>query len=252
MKIQAQLSHYVEEVPPRCRKPRPVRHIDTVEREIPEVTKAEAPIAFKRYARYRFERESVLRWHDERLWRIVDGNSHGLARGEKAIKITETERINWRFGSINGGFQFDFAEALRTDALFIDGLLYETDGEPRYEIYTQGLGGNHGGTGISVAQWYNGNVHRDRYFRADQWVEAKASAIEIALRRGDTESATRMRRMRRPLITVVLPEAVRCQPQQEHGEGDPFLNKLYTVSNIGDPQVAGIAALAILAGELAT
>ena len=60
--------------------------------------------------------------------------------------------------------------------LLVDGELYHCTSEPRYCIYTFGLGHNHGGTALSVDYRYNPNISKNRYFSALQGVEAVAES----------------------------------------------------------------------------
>lgn len=125
--------------------------------------------------------------------------------------------------------------------LVIDGMVYVPTGEPRYVVMTFGLGNNHGlgrGTELSVTSYYNSNIGAKRYFRADQFEAAVESTRKVALARGDTKAV--------PVepfetIEVLIAEAVRCQPNVEHGQGDPFLNSIE----------AGIRAAGPVGGMLA-
>ena len=126
--------------------------------------------------------------------------------------------------------------------LIIGNEVWRHCGEPRYVIITFGLGHNHGGTGLFVNTWYNDNISKDRYFNALQGKEAVAEAKRVALGRGDTESVGRFREM----IKVHLPETVKCNPKEEHGEGDAFLNMLDSVTqNSGSAAEAGLLTMAL-------
>lgn len=130
--------------------------------------------------------------------------------------------------------------------LIIENEVWIRCGEPRYVIVTFGLGHNHGGTGLFVNTWYNDNISRDRYFNALQGKEAVAEAKRVALGRGDTESVGRFREM----IKVHLPEAVKCNPKEEHGEGNAFLNMLDSVTqNSGSAAEAGLLTMALAFAE---
>lgn len=111
--------------------------------------------------------------------------------------------------------------------LIINGRLYEKTDEPRYNYVGFGLGRNHGGTGFFVEYSYNGNLSKDTYFRADQTDDAYNAAIKFALKRGDTDSAKYIRdkwKNKETYIKILIPEAVKLDPQNETGDGDPFLN----------------------------
>lgn len=125
--------------------------------------------------------------------------------------------------------------------------VWETIGEPRYEICTFGLGHNHASTNYFITNSYNPNIRRDWYFTALQKEEAVAKALEVAARRGDTNSFDRIRNS--PVIEVLLPEAVRLNPQQEAGDGSALLNMFEAISETASSQ--GEAAAISIAATLA-
>ena len=106
--------------------------------------------------------------------------------------------------------------------LVIDGDVYTQSGEPRYVIHTFGLGHNHGGTSLSITNYYNPNIGSSNYFNALQRGEAVAYAKQVAARRGDTDYIAGLGK--NIDIKVYMPEIIRCNPQAEHGEGSPLLN----------------------------
>lgn len=107
--------------------------------------------------------------------------------------------------------------------LVVNGEVFHICGEPIYGIYTYGLGHNHGGTSLSVDFSYNGNISANRYFTALQKDDAIAEARRIASARGDTDSLDRIGDEE---IIVLDPNAVTRNPAKDHGNGDPYLNKL--------------------------
>ena len=128
-----------------------------------------------------------------------------------------------------------------------DGELYSKSDEPRYCIYTFGLGHNHGGTHLAVTYMYNSNISKDRYFSALDGEKAVQAAIEIATNRGDTESIDTISAD----IVVHNPEAVTVRPEVEHGDGDEFLGKLEDViSGSSDSMEAGLLALLLTGAEM--
>lgn len=132
--------------------------------------------------------------------------------------------------------------------VMIDGVLYEEHGEPRYLVQTFGLGHNHGGTGMFIETFYNPNVSKDRYFTALQRDEAIACANEIATMRGDTKDVGTFGDIN---IEVYMPEMVRCNPQLEHGNGDPFLNSLNALTEgSGSVMEAGLLVMAATQAEI--
>ena len=107
--------------------------------------------------------------------------------------------------------------------LLADGEVYTQTTEPRYVVVTFGLGHNHGGTGMFIEYGYNPNIRKENYFNALQRDAAIAYANAIATRRGDTKNVGTFGDIN---IAVHMPELIHCDPQREHGDGDPYLNSM--------------------------
>ena len=125
-----------------------------------------------------------------------------------------------------------------------DNIVWERTNEPMYLINTFGLGHNHGGTGFFIDFWYNPNISKNNYFNALQREEAIAYGKEVATRRGDTESVDRIGEYDN--IIVLMPELVKRNPQEEHGDGCSFLNMLNSLTESAD-SVGEAGALAVAA-----
>ena len=122
-------------------------------------------------------------------------------------------------------------------------------GEPRYVYNTFGLGHNHGGTGLFIEQHFNPNIPNTHYFSALERDRAIEAAVDAAMRRGDDQSVEGIRTCEE--IEVLIPEAVKVNPMQQHGEGDPFLNSLNALTEGSDSVMeAGILAMAFTAKEI--
>lgn len=141
-----------------------------------------------------------------------------------------------------------FLEEKLNQYVMIDGVIYERTSEPRYAIITFGLGHNHGGTNYFIENFYNPNISKDNYFNALEFDKMKERAIEIANSRGDTKDISRIQESR-VKIEVHDPSVIKCNPQKEHGFGDPFLNSLEDVIQ-GSPDIltAGLGVMAKTAG----
>lgn len=226
MEITVQLDYWEHGVVPyRCRNPRSVRYVASVAVEVAEVSTHEAPVAFRHT---QFDRTEEWRWFDRRLFTRYlpwSGQSEPSLPGTPHFPSFQRVMASYAPGGLDAGL--DSVAAEMEQYLIVDGVVWRQSGEPRYEIFTLGLGHNHSGSGFGIRTHFNGNVHRDRYFRADQYEEAKAAAIDIATRRGDTNSIPMIER--EPRIEVLIPEAVQVQPAT-HGEGDPFLTQMYALS----------------------
>lgn len=133
--------------------------------------------------------------------------------------------------------------------VIFDGKVWETCGEPMYNVTTFGLGHNHGGTGFFIQYDYNPNISNKNYFNALEREKAIAYGKQVALNRGDTNSIDGMGE--RDIIEVLMPEMVTRNPQREHGEGDSFMNLIEDViSNTDSSAEAGLLAACICANEI--
>lgn len=133
--------------------------------------------------------------------------------------------------------------------ILIDGVIYEQRNEPRYVVQTFGLGHNHGGTAMMITNRYNENLSKNCYFSALEREKAIAYANEVASSRGDTNNVGTFGRYID--IKVYMPEMVRCKPQVEHGDGDPFLNSLKEATqNSGSLLESGLLTLTAAARPL--
>lgn len=249
--------HYMYEeeyLPPRCRKYRYRETMATHTIQIPAITPNEAPIAFKHAAhivgvtsdhgRY-YGSTKIYRVFNGKLYtRIPASNKYSGATGWwtfSKLKEEISERQTWAaVHDWDKGYLHNVAECeAHLDAMFAKYLIIESGGkkqvwgkasEPMYVIHTFGLGHNHGGIGtsISITNHYNPNIRKDNYFNALQGKEGK-KALEIAKRRGDTDSFEYIKR--NPCIKVLMPELVTRDPQKEHGEGNLFMNELEGLVN---------------------
>jgi len=132
--------------------------------------------------------------------------------------------------------------------ILIDGIMYTNIGEPRYVLMTFGLGRNHGGTSLSIDNRYNVNIGKNRYYNAFDRERAIADTIATAKGRGDNESVGRIGCK---TIEVLMPEAVKCNPQEEHGDGCEFQNDLNAITQIASNNAeAGLLATALALSEM--
>lgn len=133
--------------------------------------------------------------------------------------------------------------------VIFDSKVWETCGEPMYNVTTFGLGHNHGGTGFFIQYNYNPNISNKNYFNALEREKAIAYGKQVALNRGDTNSIDGMGES--DIIEVLMPEMVTRNPQREHGEGDSFMNLIEDViSNTDSSAEAGLLTACICANEI--
>ena len=248
--INIQVSYYCAYIPSARSQKFEFDEVEgTIQVSIPSLTSEEAPVAFRLSDYHHKEnKQTEIRWYQGKLWeQYTDWDRSG----ERAVRVTDF-KADYLPRLLRPGLPYGHARSrelcqkrYRKEAerfVLIDGNIWERAGEPRYVINTFGLGHNHGGTGLFVEEYYNSNISRERYFSALDGDKAVSEANRIAERRGDTESMGRFEKM----IEVLLPEAVTIQPLKEHGEGDPFMNKLEAVTEAApDATTAGLLAMMV-------
>lgn len=275
MKFKVLFSYSTSVVPPRCRKPRTVVHHDGVaEVEILEIDQVTAPVGIRLKSKQwvnkgagenpdHVDTSIDYRWFGGELWTncrmfnctrsshtsrqndwayerppaVVDLRSDNGCRAShyrlhlELSPFTPREKVE------------EYLKRWASGWLIIKGKsgMWAPSGEPRYVVMTFGLGCNHGGTALMLDSSYNSNISKDSYYSALQRTDAIAAATATAKSRGDLKSL--------PIkpqgsIQVLIPEAVRCKPQEEAGEGDPFINNAETIiSAVKNPAMAAFALL---------
>ena len=204
-----------EEVPPRCRKPRPVTHELSVDTAIPTGTGEDFPMAFRVHGHADREQVTVIRWDPQcnRLFSLAT-SPHRSEDGTWTDLPVEpgTEEFRTATTPHPGAFTEEEArEAVNTlcteNARVIDGQLWRTSLEPGYYVTTFGLGGNHGGTALFADYPTTRGLSASEAFRANEFEAAREHAVTVATQRGDTQSVPRLRDTA-PGIEVLAPEAV--------------------------------------------
>lgn len=217
---------------------------------INEISKGDAPVTF--IVRELLKKKVEYRLWEDKLWTpVMWGNRLSGAKGRYPLK--EFLKSLQYQSSYKYHKTKEEAEQEKHDYasrhLLIDGIVYGAASEPRYVVNTFGLGHNHGGTGMFVETYYNSNISRHRYFNALERSKAISEGKRIAKARGDSESVTSIGKYCD--IKVLIPEAVHCNPQLEHGDGDPFLNKIEAITEMSPSSgAAAILGLGVLAREL--
>lgn len=239
-------------IPPRCRKPRLRERTQEVRFSLRSVTEEEAPIAFicnDYHHTHNTLETPEIRLYKGKLYSIMtDADLRTLNNGEKNRHLhpEDAQRIQLGGRCYESTLEDEIAAYKKAHSrlLVINNQLWEQCGEPRYVVMTFGLGHNHGGTALMVSQHYNDNISKTRYFNALHGKEAVAEATRIAQARGDTNSLGEFKED----IEVLIPEAVKCNPQRQHGNGNPFLNKLYGITESAKDTTS--AALLVMATAL--
>lgn len=230
MKIRTWIKYEESFLPtPRCRKLRYRECEDYVEANLKEVDHDEMKLAFKDDS---YSGAGEIYFCKGRLWTKENRNQKNISdlqrRGKKVY--TELDYLIYCHENYSTYFLFPWdrendgndtsrdavIKKLRADMsnyILVDGELYRSTTEPRYCIYTFGLGHNHGGTSLSVDYRYNENIGKERYFSALDGEKAVEEANRIATRRGDTNYVGKFVAR----ITVYMPELVKINPNKQHG-----------------------------------
>jgi hypothetical protein len=228
--------------------------------ELREVTGEQAPVAFRmtdpRGFHLRIEygkkvgRNVVVeyRWFEQQLYCLCRRRCFRCVRDNERNIVAPVSDLDFSPCSCYDSRQqaVDAVEATANEYLLIDGVLHKRIGEPRYCIYTLGLGGNHGlgyGTNIGVEHWYNSNIPNERYFRIDEEEKMRETGWKIAQRRGDTKAKPQFDKRRYERFEILIPEAVRLNPMVEHGDGDEFMRQCEAITCSGLPPVIAGALL---------
>lgn len=249
VKISISFYYYESYIPKRCHKPRFNKITEEVKLKVRSVTSQDAPVAF-RLSDYSHVSDNTteIRFFKGKLWmqvnnrRIECGGDLNQVGFERLPGILYP-RLSYDESERTKEYCIKQYKAELKDYLVIDGMIWEQVGEPRYYVNTFGLGHNHGGTGLFVGHFYNDNIPNRNYFSALDGDKAVAYANEVAQRRGDTKDVGRFEKM----IEVLMPECVKVKPMRQHGNGDPFINKINEITESSSSFAeAGLLLLASL------
>ena len=237
MKIKISYKYEKPYIPPRCRKVRYQEETTDCVLNIPVVTPDKAPIAFRHEdvfwgsVEFRFYKGNLyrrIRW-DEKLC-----NAKGFWPLDEFLKQIQGENTWACVRTANFEMAHSETECIRAlRAKYRGYLLVQSDtntevwqrtGEPRYVIVTFGLGHNHASTNYFIETRYNPNISKSRYFTALQHDAVVKEALRVAARRGDTNSFQSI--LSGPVIEVLIPDAVKCNPAKEAGKGNPFMGQV--------------------------
>lgn len=249
VKISITFYYYEPFIPPRCRKTRYIKKTEEVKFKVRSVTSQEAPVAF-RLSDYHHVSENTteIRFFKGKLWEQVNNRRMFCGGDLNQVGFEDLPRL------LYPGLTYDEKERSRDYCisrykeeirrfLVIDGKIWRRVGEPRYVVNTFGLGHNHGGTGLFVETFYNENIAKRNYFSALDGDKAVAYANEVAQRRGDTEDVGTFEKM----IEVIMPDCVKLKPMKQHGNGNPFINKINAITERSSSSAeAGLLLLASL------
>lgn len=92
----------------------------------------------------------------------------------------------------------------------VDGIMFCTIGEPRYEVISFGAGHNYS-VAMFVSYGYNANLSKNCYFNALGFEQAQRSLLERSPGKSTKAEPNGGNR-----IEVLIPNAVKCNPQLQH------------------------------------
>lgn len=185
-------------IPPRMRKPRDVQHILPLEVNIPIVDAADAPVAI------RFKDQHFLAGE----YRVHGGQLYTKSKVSADDAETYFEQ-GYRGASSDEGSEESVRADMQSRASqlrIIDDEIWSPAPEPVYTVNTYGMGGNHGGTSLSIDAITRYKTEGDRpvsdhVFPLDQREEAIAKALEVAEGRGDNQSYDSIKNAEKPELS---------------------------------------------------
>ena len=272
MQIQAKIYFKEAYLPtPRCRKYRYREATESVPAELLSVTKEDAPVAFIVHDSELFTDGKLvsteIRTVNDNLYKKVllhdivccttSEESRMHARDPYSVE-TFLERIknntaHFLYYATNVSPEREEAinalEEYLADYAIIDNELWRKTGEPRYYVVTFGLGHNHASTALMISNYYNSNIPWDMYFSALDRQKAIDTAIEVALRRGDTNSVPSLKTLDEN-IEVLMPGMVHLNPKAWGCPRDEFQNMLSGITESADSAMeAGLLTIAATMAE---
>lgn len=227
MKLTIKVHHTEMVTPPRCRKPRPQEGESEITVNIREVSAEFAPVAFV-VSEYDHEPRKVRSYRGKLYSQVQDNQPQDREANRRDKNCPHwlnqaATQCNWE-RLITPGYNWcwtlqkhkENAVKRAANCIIVDGEAYERSGEPYYRVVCFGMGNNHGGTGFFV-DWAD---YRDRkkiwgMTAADKYA-AIEKGVEIALKRGDTESVDYIRRSGNGSIEVLMPECIKRKYSKQY------------------------------------
>lgn len=221
MKIETTIKFYEGYIPPRCRKMRYKEVFKSVWVNIQETTFDSLKLVYidlwnnweVYYYNGKFYKRSFFNFnlaYDNTITNALDDLIAWRKKGSQYY--AKSKNAN---GDICNYAEYetkkDIVKRLKKEMsqyLIVDGVLYEmVIGKPYYNIYTFGLGNNHGGTALfvsySTAPKRMIRESKGWAFSINDTEKAISTAIEIATKRRDTNYIDKIKK---PKIDIKMPE----------------------------------------------
>lgn len=202
------------EIPPRCRKSRPVIYTETLPIYIKEVSPRSVRKAFV-VRQFNHETRDVVLYVGK-LYRQYQQQASIGDHERPQWRNCKASEVNWQNMMTSYSYEcksrheylIEYIAPITARLIVVDGDLYERCYEPYYSVTCFGLGRNHGGTGFFV-EWATKEKRKIYGWNALDHKAAIEGAVKVALERGDTDSEEYIRRSGNGSIEVLMPSAVR-------------------------------------------
>lgn len=156
---------------------------------------------------------SNLQWSNDKL-----GSKHGISEthfnsfitDESVLEKSEIQHREWV--EDNREKVVELLKSIAGGMISVDGTMYQTASEPRYEIVSFGAGNNYS-VAMFISYGYNPNLAKTCYFNALELEKANESLLNRSPKK-DFEPRTNCGNT----IKVLIPEAVKCVPDKDHVE----------------------------------
>lgn len=208
------------QVPPRCRKLRPVEHYEYIPVCIKETSEDKVQRAFV-VSEYRHE-ERIVILYKGKLYRQYQRRDIKADESNILWRNSDASAVNWQweltaypYESKSRKEYLGYIARLIDKFLIIDGNVYERCYEPYYSVTCFGLCNNHGGTGFFVG-WADKGTRKIYGYSALDHKAAIEGAVNVALGRGDTDSVDYIRSGGNGSIKVLIPSCVRRVYKNPH------------------------------------
>ena len=207
MVIEIEIEFHENEIPPRCRKPRPIGHKEKVKVRIKEATASEAPVAF--FVHSLKERPMEVRLFKSQLYKEARISFYnGKCAEEYAFEAIPWETVFRKYpnyGEYTTKAEYiAYLKLTSREYLIVDGRVFHRCYEPFYRITTFG----YYGCGTAIFPEFSDKSRKEVFgYSALDKDQAISDAIEIARNRGDEKDIDSIRRMPHGPIDVIMPSA---------------------------------------------
>lgn len=213
MKIIYPYHYDVNEIPPRCRNPRPVQYTAELEVEIREPSVTEAPVALIQHSRYRWSEEETpwhvhpFRWYEGQLWVQRDPGPDHKERERYTLSVPAEPRYVCRYSWDQLGDQkAQSEEHIRewaTEQILIDGQIWRPFPEPLIKASKVDSWHNPGTYQMAVEYYTRGYGNQLWYYPLTMWDTVYSTLQSLV------EEDEKFWRPDNYRFEILIPEAIR-------------------------------------------